>query len=194
MTSITKDTTESIEKRLIEIPQGVTVTQIGDRHLRIKGPKGTLERKFDRIPTQINITKSHVEIFDYFVNRHRKALVGTLSAHIKNMFLGVQNSFIYKLKIIYSHFPITVQIKKHKGVQVLEYTGMYGQKNRTRIPIPEGVKVKVQEEDIVCEGIDIDSTSQFAARVEQATRLRGKRAKDPRIFQDGIYVYERPDR
>ena len=153
-----------------------------------------LDRKFERVTAQIALVNSNIEVFDYFVKRKQRAMVGTIASHIKNMIIGVQEPFVYKLKIIYSHFPIAVQIKKAKGQQYLEYTGMYGMKDRTKIPVPENVKVKVDKEDIICEGIDIEKVSQFAARVEQATRLRGKRAKDPRIFQDGIYTYERPNR
>ena len=194
MTTVIKAATPIHEKRLVEIPAGVEVTLIDTNYLRIKGKKGTLERKFERVSTQITLTDSNIEVFDYFVKRKQKAMVGTIAAHLKNMILGVQNPFVYKLKIIYSHFPITVQVKKGKNGAYLEYTGMYGMKDRTRIPVPEKVKVKVQGEDIVCEGIDIEKVGQFAARVEQATRLRGKRAKDPRIFQDGIYTFERPNR
>ena len=179
-----------LERRTIEIPKGVEVTLLGKNHIQVKAKKNILERKFERVSTQIEINKKEnkVEIFDYFVKRRSRALVGTISAHIVNMIKGVQKPYLYKLKIIYSHFPITVKVI---GSEV-EYTGLYGQRDKKRIPIlGADTKVKVVGEDIEVSGSDLEAVSQTAASIEQSTRLRGKRAKDNRIFQDGIYVFER---
>jgi len=40
------------------------------------------------------------------------------------------------------------------------------------------------------QGIDLEDVSQTAANIEQATRVK---RKDPRIFLDGLYVYERSE-
>jgi large subunit ribosomal protein L6 len=48
--------------------------------------------------------------------------------------------------------------------------------------------VKIEPEDIIVEGVNLEDVSQTAANIEQATRIR---RKDPRVFLDGIYVYER---
>jgi large subunit ribosomal protein L6 len=179
-----------LEKRTIDIPKGVEVILLGKNHIRVKAKKTTLERKFERITTQITIDEKEnkIEIFDFFVKRHTRALVGTIAAHIVNMIKGVQKPFVYKLKIIYSHFPITVKVVGNE----VEYTGLYGQRDRKRVPIlGADTKVKVSGEDIEVSGPDLEAVSQTAASIEQSTRLRGKRSKDNRIFQDGIYVYER---
>jgi large subunit ribosomal protein L6 len=184
-----KETNAIVEKRTIEIPKGIEVTLLGHNHIKVKGPKGTLERKFERLTTRINIDKENkkIEVFDYFVKRKSKAMVGTLTAHIVNMMRGVQTPFVYKLKIIYSHFPISVKIVGKE----FEYSGMYGQKGKKKVPIlGEGTKANITGDTIVVEGIDLEKVSQTAARLEQSTRLRGKYAKDVRIFQDGIYVFE----
>ncbi|MDX1813517.1 MAG: 50S ribosomal protein L6, partial [Candidatus Bathyarchaeia archaeon] len=52
------------------------------------------------------------------------------------------------------------------------------------------VRVKVQSEDIIVEGTNLEDVSQTAANVEQATKVKNK---DPRVFLDGIYVYERKE-
>ena len=49
------------------------------------------------------------------------------------------------------------------------------------------VKVKVESEDIVVQGLNLEDVSQTAANIEQATKVK---KKDPRVFLDGIYVYE----
>ena len=48
--------------------------------------------------------------------------------------------------------------------------------------------MKIEPEDIIVEGVNLEDVSQTAANIEQATRVRNK---DPRVFLDGIYVYER---
>ena len=184
-----KESTNIVEKRTIEIPKGVDVKLLGPNYIKISKGKNVLERKFERVTAQINIDEKakKVEIFDYFVKRKQKAVVGTIAAHIINMMRGVQTPFVYKLKIIYSHFPISVKVVGDK----IEYSGMYGQKGKKYVPIlGKDTKAKVSGDEIVIEGIDLEQVSQTAHRIEQSTRLRGKYAKDVRIFQDGIYVFE----
>ena len=40
-------------------------------------------------------------------------------------------------------------------------------------------------DEVVVTGINKESVGQTAANIEQATRIK---ARDPRVFQDGIYV------
>ena len=184
-----KESTAIVEKRTIEIPKGVKVELLSENHIKVSKGKNAIDRKFERVTAQIAIDQKNnkVEIFDYFVKRKNKAVVGTIAAHIINMIRGVQTPFVYKLKIIYSHFPITVKVV---GKQ-FEYTGMYGMKGKRYTPIlGDDTKAKVEGDTITVEGIDLEKVSQTAARLEQSTRLRGKYAKDVRIFQDGIYVFE----
>jgi len=49
-------------------------------------------------------------------------------------------------------------------------------------------KVVVKGDDVIVQGINIEDVSQTAANIEKATKVK---VKDPRVFLDGIYVYER---
>ncbi|MEM2385595.1 MAG: 50S ribosomal protein L6, partial [Candidatus Bathyarchaeia archaeon] len=49
-------------------------------------------------------------------------------------------------------------------------------------------KVRISGDDVIVQGISIEDVSQTAANIEQATKIR---RKDPRVFLDGIYLYER---
>ncbi|MFB0522514.1 MAG: 50S ribosomal protein L6, partial [Candidatus Bathyarchaeia archaeon] len=49
-------------------------------------------------------------------------------------------------------------------------------------------KVAVKGEDVIVQGIDVEKVSQTAANIQRATKVKNK---DPRVFLDGIYVYER---
>lgn len=179
-----------MDKRTIEIPEGVTITIQPGKKVVVKGKLGSLEKSFPLVSTSLEVQeedgKKVLAIWDYFPKRKQKALVGTIQGLVKNMITGVQSGYTYKLKIIYSHFPITVTTAKN-GVII---TGQYGNREKRFVPIFDGVKATVKGEDITLEGNDLESVSQSAARIQESTKLRGKHSKDPRIFQDGIYINE----
>jgi large subunit ribosomal protein L6 len=100
------------------------------------------------------------------------------------MITGVTKGFSYKLKIVFSHFPISVKLQD-KFVLIENFTG---ERRARKVKTVGDVKVKIEAEDIIVEGVNLEDVSQTAANIEQATRVR---RKDPRVFLDGIYVYER---
>jgi large subunit ribosomal protein L6 len=100
------------------------------------------------------------------------------------MITGVTKGYSYKLKIVFSHFPISVKIQD-KSVLIENFTG---ERKARIVKIIGDVKVKIEPEDIIVEGVNLEDVSQTAANIEQATRVR---RKDPRVFLDGIYVYEK---
>jgi large subunit ribosomal protein L6 len=168
----------------VEVPQEVRVTVNGLR-VTVEGPKGKLERDFSHakgVSIRQNENKVVVEAFN--ADRRKKALVGTIAAHIRNMITGVTKGYRYKLKIVFSHFPISVEVK---GNQVI-IKNFLGEKAPRRANILEGVSVKVVDRDIIVEGIDIEKVGQTAANIELATKIG---ELDRRVFMDGIYIYEK---
>jgi large subunit ribosomal protein L6 len=168
----------------VEVPQEVRVTVNGLR-VTVEGPKGKLERDFSHakgVSIRQNENRVVVEVFN--ADRRKKALVGTIAAHIRNMITGVTKGYRYKLKIVFSHFPISVEVK---GNQVI-IKNFLGEKAPRRANILEGVSVKVVDRDIIVEGIDIEKVGQTAANIELATKIG---EFDRRVFMDGIYIYER---
>jgi large subunit ribosomal protein L6 len=102
------------------------------------------------------------------------------------MIVGVRKGFTNKLKIVFSHFPISVKVND-KTVLIENFTG---ERNPRKTKIRGSTQVKVQTEDIIVQGINLEDVSQTAANIEQATKVK---RKDPRVFLDGIYVYERSE-
>jgi len=100
------------------------------------------------------------------------------------MIKGVTKGFTYKLKIVFSHFPITVKIKE-KTLIIENFTG---ERNPRKAKIMGDTKVTVKGDDIIVQGINLEDVSQTAANIQNATKIR---RKDPRVFLDGIYVYEK---
>ncbi|WP_440060047.1 50S ribosomal protein L6 [Thermogladius sp. 4427co] len=171
----------------VPIPENVSV-EVDGLKVRVKGPLGEIERDFSHaIGVIIRQESGRVVVEGYRVDRKKKALIGTIAAHIENMITGVTKGFTYKLKIIYSHFPITVQVDEKNGI--VRIKNFLGEKaDRIARIHGKNVKVKVVGEDIIVTGIDIEAVGQTAANIERATKIR---ELDRRIFVDGIYIYER---
>jgi large subunit ribosomal protein L6 len=167
----------------IQVPDGVEVA-IEGRKVTVKGAKGALTRDFSYVPISIEGNGKTVRVWAEWPRKKEAALVGTIYSHIQNMITGVEKGFSYKLKIVFSHFPISVKVQG-KTVVIENFTG---ERRARNIKTSGDVKVKVQSEDIVVEGMNLEDVSQTAANIEQATKVK---KKDPRVFLDGIYVYER---
>jgi large subunit ribosomal protein L6 len=52
----------------------------------------------------------------------------------------------------------------------------------------DNVEVKVEGEDVILIGPDKETLGQTAANIQKCCRIR---KKDPRVFQDGVYLYKR---
>lgn len=169
--------------RIVQVPDGVEA-RLDGKKVTIKGPKGTLSRDFSGVPISIDADGPNVRISAEWPRKKETALVGTLHSHVQNMVTGVQKGFTYKIKIVFSHFPISAKVQG-KSVLIENFTG---ERRARRAKIIGDVKVKVEAEDIIVQGLNLENVSQTAANIEQATKVR---RKDPRVFLDGLYVYER---
>ncbi len=173
---------KKIEKREIEIPEGVEIKVDGNKIL-VKGEKGELERE---IRSEIKVSKEGNKItLTSASNRRRvKALLGTSSADMKNMIDGVKGGVVYKLKVVYSHFPVNLKVQG----DTLWIENFLGEKYPRKAKILEGVSVDIKGQEIEVRGIDQERVGQTAANIEQATRIK---RRDRRVFQDGCYIYDK---
>ena len=169
--------------RIIKIPDGVEVN-IEGRKVTVKGNQATLTRDFSHAGVQLETNGKTVRVWASWPRKKEASLVGTIESHIKNMITGVTKGFTYKMKIVFSHFPITVKLQG-RSILVENFTG---ERRPRRAKILGDVKVTLQTEDIIIEGAALEDVSQTAANIETMTRVTNK---DPRVFLDGIYVYER---
>jgi large subunit ribosomal protein L6 len=169
--------------RKVKIPSGVKASLDG-MHLRVTGPKGQLSRNV-RFP-QVTVTCDGNEVVIATESRRKEitAMVGTLEAHTKNMFRGVTEGYEYRMKVVYSHFPIQLKLQGSK----LEIANFLGEKKARHARIEQGVTAKVGNDEVVLTGIDRELVGTSAANIEHATHIRDR---DPRVFQDGIYMVQR---
>lgn len=168
----------------LQIPEGVEV-QYKDGKIVVEGKLGKVEREFKLMKgIQISIVGREFCISSKDENRKCKKLMRTVLAHVKNMMIGVTQGFTYKLKICFSHFPMTVKVV---GKEVVIENFM-GQKQPRIAKIVGNTSVQVTGDEITVFGIDKEAAGQTAANIERATRVKGL---DRRVFQDGIYIIEK---
>ncbi len=171
----------------IEVPDGVEVTVEG-RKVKVKGPKGEIEREFNNEGVEISLEDGKVIVRGLRDRRKIRANVGTVAAHIRNMIRGVQEEFVYKLRIVYAHFPMRV---KQEGEWIVIENFM-GEKDIRKARIMPGARVEIKGKDIYVYSPNIEAAGQTAANMEMATKVRSD--LDERKFQDGIYIVEKPVR
>lgn len=165
----------------IALPQGVTAS-LSQGVLKLSGPKGDSSRPVSGQNAVVAVEKdSIVAITTSKGSKREKKVVGSLRAHIYNMVKGVTEGHTYKLKMCFTHFPITVTVS---GNQFL-VKNFLGEKTPRKLTLNKGVNVKVEGAELVVESADKDTAGQTAASIEQLTRRANY---DKRVFGDGIYI------
>lgn len=167
----------------LDLPEDVTVS-VKDGKVSVSGPLGTLKEDLSHMGISIWAEKGKFYARAEGSNRRLKAMVGTCLAKVRNMVIGVTKGYKYKLKIVASHFPMSVKVSG-KTVMIENFLG---ERQPRRVEVVGDAKVKVEGDDVIVYGTDKYSVGQTAANIEKATRIK---AKDPRKFLDGIYIYEK---
>src|SRR5687768_13984067 len=122
----------------IHVPEGVNVTITGST-IKVKGKSGELARSFSSPLISLKKEGQDVLVTADLPRKKTRALVGTWSAHIRNMVKGVQEPYEYKLKICFSHFPIKVKVQ---GDRVI-IENFLGERTPRKARIIGAAKVKV---------------------------------------------------
>lgn len=169
--------------RQVEIPPGVNVALEGNA-LTVSGPKGTLVRDMRFPQIDVRIEDGEVVVSTASDKKRFLAMSGTLEAHVKSMVRGVVEGYEYRMKVVYSHFPIQLKLQGNR----LEIGNFLGEKQPRTAKIIEGVTVKIGNDEVTLTGIDKEKVGNTAANIEHATKIT---KRDPRVFQDGIYITER---
>ncbi len=175
-------------QRKIEIPEDITI-KVDSTKVSVKGNLGETKRDFSHSGIVIEHTNNEIVLSSYFPRRKDKSSIGSVGAHIRNMIEGTTYGYKYSMKIVFSHFPIRVN-PEMKKLQV-KIENLYGGRKPRFAKIVPGVKVKVEDEDVVVEGIDKEAVGQTAANIQELTRQRGKRRQSPKTFMDGVFLYNK---
>lgn len=158
------------------------------RVVTVKGPKGELKRDFYHLALDIHKEDGKVFVESWLGTRKKNASVRTVCTHIKNMVTGVTKGFRFKMKFVYAHFPINVNVTPDK--KTLEVRNFLGEKYVRRVTMLDGCTVAAtgQKDEIMIDGIDLEKVSQSCSAIHMSVKVKDK---DIRKFLDGIYVSEK---
>lgn len=172
-------TTEVTERR-VPIPEGVEVRLEADT-VTVRHGETVLRRTLRHPRITLALDDGAVRVASPRPRKRERALVGTFAAHIANMIQGVQEPFVYTMKVVYAHFPVKVSVRE----EAVLIENFLGERHPRRASIRGQTQVQVAGDTLTLTGPDVEDVSQTAANVEQATRIK---RKDPRVFQDGIFL------
>ena len=164
----------------LEIPKDVNV-EINGNEIAVQGKLGSIKKNVATESVDIKKEGNTITINPKTTRRKSKAMAGTISSHIDNMFTGVTKGWTYTLKILYLHFPMTVKAEKNKVV----ISNFLGERTPRIAGIIGESKVEVKGDQIIVTGANIENVSRTASNIERATRIK---FYDRRVFQDGIFI------
>ncbi|WP_101294451.1 50S ribosomal protein L6 [Halegenticoccus soli] len=177
----------------IEIPDDVSA-EVDHLDLTVEGPNGSVTKRlwYPNVSVAVESVENDdgddveaVVVESSEENAKTNATLGTFESHVRNMIHGVSEGWEYRMEIYYAHFPMQVNVE---GDEVV-INNFLGEKSPRRTPVRGDTEVQVDGEEIVLSGPDKEAVGQTAADIEQLTRVTDK---DTRVFQDGVYITEKP--
>ena len=171
----------------IDIPEGISASVEEDVLIMKKNDK-ELKRKLIAL-IDVKVKGDKIIVSSDRVRKIERRLFGTFKAHVRNMIKGLEDGFMFKLQVANVHFPMNVSFDKENNEFVVK--NFLGEKKDRRIKLLEGTDVKIDKETIEITSHDIEKAGDAATRIEKGTKVRNK---DRRIYQDGIFIVEKPGR
>ena len=151
-----------IGNKAITIPAGVEVTVAAGNEVTVKGPKGTLTRKFSDI-LGINIEENVLTVTRPNEDKHTKQLHGTTRALINNMIVGVSEGYQIDLELVGIGFRAAMSGNK--------LTMNIGYSHPVEVVAEEGVTIACKSTtEISVTGIDKQRVGEVAANIRAARR------------------------
>ncbi|MCY4731196.1 50S ribosomal protein L6 [Natronomonas gomsonensis] len=173
-------------RKEIDIPDEVTAT-MDHFDITVEGDNGSVTRRLWYPDVTVSVEDGSVVVETDDENAKARATVGTFQSHVTNMIHGVTEGWEYNMEVFYSHFPMQVSVQD--GEVVIE--NFLGEKAPRRTPVRGDTEVSVDGEELTITGPSIEDVGQTAADIEQLTRVPDK---DTRVFQDGVYITQTPER
>ena len=167
----------------LEIPDNVQLTY-KSKMLQVVGPLGKTHKSFKKIPVNISLSEKKIQLKAAGIRNKDYAIMNTARSIIRNLCEGVIEGYTVKMKIVFSHFPITVKVD---GNMVL-IENFQGERAARKTKIWGDTKVVPKGDDVIITGPVLTDVTQTAAEIETSSRVKNK---DHRVFLDGIYKFEK---
>lgn len=176
-----KEIVKNVEEK-IDV-NGITVKINGDT-LILNNGSSELKKKFNNKIVSLTLTGSELVIKPLGkYNKQKKSMINSLVSHLKNMIQGSKTPFEKKLQVIFSHFPVTIEVKG-KDITIKNFLG---EKSPRKSIIVGTAQVKVTGADVTVTGNNTEDVGQTCQNLIKAVKIK---EKDIRVFQDGIYYVE----
>ncbi|WP_418285693.1 50S ribosomal protein L6 [Halorubrum sp. DTA46] len=168
----------------IDIPDDVSA-ETDHLELTVEGPNGSVTRRLWYPDVEVTVEDGVVAIASENEDAKTNATVGTFESHVSNMIHGVTEGWEYTMEVYYAHFPMQVTVE---GDEVV-IENFLGERAQRRTPVRGDTDVQIDGETVTLSGSDKEAVGQTAADIEQLTKVTDK---DTRVFQDGVYIVEKP--
>jgi len=168
-------------KEIVIVPEGIEI-ETKDRVLSIKKEgKGTAKRYkgFD-----VKKEDNKIILYNNKATKKEKKLLKSFAAHFRNIIKGLQEKYVYQLKVCFVHFPVTLELKGNE----LLVKNFLGEKIPRKVKISPDVDFKLEKDLITITSWDKEKAGQTAASIESLTKIRNR---DRRVFQDGIFIIKK---
>jgi len=173
-----------MNRTAIQIPDDVSA-EMDHLDLTVEGPNGSVTRRLWYPDVSVTVEDDQVVIESDADDANTRATLGTFESHVNNMIHGVTEGWEYEMEIFYAHFPM--QVTTEGDEVVIE--NFLGERAPRKVPIRGDTEVQIDGEEITLSGPDKEAVGQTAADIEQLTRVPDK---DTRVFQDGVYITQKP--
>lgn len=167
----------------IEIPSGVKV-EVNGHVVTIKGKLGSTIKHTSPKFTSIKVEGNKLKVDSVKTKKLvKKSLLAAqaMASELKDLMTGVEKGVEAKMKILYAHFPTTVEVKGKK----MYLKNLFGEKVPREVAIVGDTKVEIKGQDVTIKGVDKYDVGQTIANIRKGCYARGY---DTRVFQDGLYV------
>jgi large subunit ribosomal protein L6 len=167
-----------IGKNPIPVPSGVDVSVV-DRHITVKGPKGTLDRE---LPGTITVRQEGEELLVERPTDERqdRAMHGLVRSLVNNMVVGVTAGFTKELEIIGVGYRATA-----KGADTLDLA--LGFSHPVEVKAPAGVTFEVPSPNrIDVKGTDKELVGQVAADIRKLRKPEPYKGKGVRYLGEHV--------
>lgn len=163
-------------KQPVTIPLGTEVS-VSHGVVKVKGPKGELSRSFKNAIT-ITLDGGVVTLVPKNDLIDTRALWGTYASHLKNMIAGVNKHF--EKKLILEGVGFKSEVSKGNLTMALGFS------HPVIVPIPEGLTVTAEKNNITITGAHKEQVGEFASMVRSKKPVEPYKGKGLRY--DGEHV------
>ena len=171
-----------IGKKLLDLPDGVTVVVDENNKVVVEGPKGKLTQLVDK-DIEVTISDNQLKVKRFSEQKKYKALHGLYRSLIANMVIGVTTGYKISLELVGVGFKATNQ------GNVLELSLGYSHSIFFQVPSEVGVHTetaKGKSPKVHLESIDKHLIGHVAARIKSLRKVEPYKGKGIRFVGEQI--------